>query len=243
MIKKFCFSNLRNAEHFQFMQSAAAIFGKFGIDSANLNPLYDEHRQLLQDAEVALAFESHNEKVREKNVADRCRDNLHSKLFNFVKSILYDELDPRFGDAQIVMKVLKDVGNPTRLAENAESAMLTTLGNRLEPAAAQLEAIGATNMLADLLEANRKFIALEIACRELTADSVMNKPPSMSAVRKDIDTVYRIIVDAINGYARLLSKKEEYREALTEMNVLVAKYDALLASRKPKKNGELRIEN
>ena len=124
-----------------------------------------------------------------------------------LKSILYDEKDPRFDDAQQVMRVVKDVGNPTRLAENAESAMLTALGNRLEPYRNSLEAIGAQPMVDALLEAKRQFIALEIECREIIASQQLNKVPSMGTVRKQIDPIYRAMVSAITGYANVPSKK------------------------------------
>ena len=230
MINKFVFSNLRNAEHFQFISSAYEIFCKFGVDRPNLDPLYEEIRECLRDEEVALAAEKKNAKVREKNDADRYRDRLHSKLFNYAKFITYDERDERFDDAQTVMRVLKEAGNPTKLAENAESAMLTALGNRLELYRKQMEAIGAQQILDDLMEANRQFIALEIECRGVTAA----KGPSMSEIRKRTDVVYRIIIDTINNYSRMPAKRDEYRDMTTEMNVLVAKYDQLLMTRKRK---------
>ena len=232
MIIKFNSKNLRNAEYFQFLSSACEIFDKFGIDSENIGALYAEMRDCLRDAEVALAVERKNEKVREKNEMDRYRDKLHSRLFNYVKSITYDEKDPHFDDAQTVMCVLKEVGNPTKLAENAESAMLTTLGNRLEPYRTEMETIGAQKILETLLDANRQFIAIEIEARQITAAQNLNKTPSMTEVRKRASEVYRIIIDAINGQARLMTKREECREMITEMNVLVAKYDQLLMARK-----------
>jgi hypothetical protein len=241
MINKLNTNNLRNAEHFQFMGSACHIFEKFGIDKENLQPLYDELQQCLRDAETALAYEKTNEMVRAKNEMDTYRDKLHSKLFNYVKSILYDEKDSRFDHAQTVMKILKDVGNPTRLAENAESAMLTTLGNKLQPYAHQIKAIGATQMVEALMEANNQFIELEKQCRQTTASNIMTKPPAMGTVRKQTDAVYRMIVDAINGYARLNTKKQQYAEMIAEMNVLVAKYDLLMLARKRKK--ETKKEN
>ena len=57
----------------------------------------------------------------------------------------------------------------------------------------------------------------------------------MGTIRKQIDPVYRAIVSAINGYANIPSKQEAYKELVTEMNVLVAKYDALLMGRKSSK--------
>jgi hypothetical protein len=232
MIEKLNLNHLRNSEYYQFIVSANNLFVKHGIDRDNLGSLYDDLDKQIKEAEIAMAIEKKNEKIREKNEADRYRDKLHSKLFNYVKSIVYDEKDPRFNDAQQIMKVMKEAGNPTQLAENAESAMLTALGNRLEPYRRQTEAIAAQSILDALMEANRQFIVLETEAREITASQKLDAAPSMSALRKQIDPVYRNIVSAINGYSVIPAKKETYREIVTEMNVLVNKYENLLASRK-----------
>jgi len=228
MINKFSMTNLRNAEYFQFLSSVCAIFDKYGVDCENLGTYYDELREYRNAAETALAVERTNVKIREKNDMCLYRDKLHSKLFNYLKSILYDEKDARFDDAQKIMKIVKDAGNPSRMAENLESAMLTTLGNKLGPHRVALEAVGATGMLDDLMEANLQFIELEKECRQITAMMKADKSPTMSEIRKQSDPLYRAITGIINGF----SKKTEWKEVIGEMNVLVAKYDNLLAARK-----------
>ncbi|MDR0334009.1 MAG: DUF6261 family protein [Dysgonamonadaceae bacterium] len=236
MINKLDISRLRNAEYFQLMVSARDIFKKFDAASANLSTLYKELDQLLVVAEEALAAERRNEKIREKNEMDRYRDRLHSKLFNYLKSILFDERDPRFDAAQEVMQVVKNAGNPSRLPENVQSATLTTLGNRLEPLRNRLEAIGAQQTVDDLMEANRQFIILERESREFTASQKLSSTPSsMSAVRRLIDPIYRAVVAVLNGYSGVMANNEQYREKVTEMNVLIARYDSLLAARRREK--------
>jgi len=110
MIHKFAIQNLRNAEHYQYMISAYGIFVKFDVDRENLGIFYDTLSEHLKTAETALSIEKNNEKVRGKNEMDHYRDRLHSKLFNHLKSILYDEKDARFDNAQQVMRVVKEVG-------------------------------------------------------------------------------------------------------------------------------------
>jgi len=237
MIQKIQFSNLRNAEYFQFMSSAHDVFVKLGVEDESFACLRDEMGRLLAVAETAMIAERRNTKVAEKNEADRRRDRLHSKLFNYLKYILYDERDPRFDDAQTVMEVVKAAGNPTRMAENAQSAMMTALGNRLEPLAAQLEAIGAAATVAEMMEANRNFIAVEADLREmLAAQKLDDTPASMSAARRQIDPVYRAIVNTVNAYCGIPSRRDAYRELVAEMNVLAARYDALLAARRRTRN-------
>jgi len=232
MIRKFPFQALGNSEISQFMHSAHAIFDQYGIDRKHLQPLYLEMAIHVKALEFAISVEKNNEKILEKNVMDGYRDRLHSRLFNHVKSILYDECDPQFDDAQAVMRVLKDAGNPAQMSENAQSVMLSMLGKRLSLYGAQLESIGAAAIVASLMEANREFIRLENECRQFAAVHKIIAIPSATTIRKELSRVYRSIADAINGYARTPLKMEEYREMVAKMNVLTARYDELLALRK-----------
>jgi hypothetical protein len=234
-IDKIRIKNLRNAEYYQFLTAACDIFTKHKIDSDNLQTLYDALTDCLNLAEKAMAVEKKNEKIREKNEMDAYRDKLHSKLFNYMKHILYDEQDARFDDAQDVMRVIKQAGNPTQTAENAESALITALGNKLEPYNDKLIAIGAKQIVDALMEANKKFIILENEAREITAEQNLNKILSMGEVRKIANPIYRNIINAINGYANIPSKKTIYEDMIHEMNVLVNKYDLLLLARKNNK--------
>ena len=236
MVQKFLIYNLRNPEYYQFVSSSFNIFGKYAVVHDSLRSLHEELEQQLTNAEAAILTERGHELVRQKNEMDRRRDRLHSKLFNYLKSILYDDQDVRFDDAQVIMRVVKEVGNPNNLAENAQSALLIALGNKLEPLHEPLRAIEADPIVDDLMEANRQFIELEKECRLMFAQKKLGTtPPSMSAVRKQTDPIYRAIVNAINANYAIPSKKEEYKNLVAEMNVLVKKYDDLLAARKREK--------
>jgi hypothetical protein len=184
----------------------------------------------VPEEEKALSVERDNAKIKEKGVAERYRDKLHSKLFNSVKAILYDENDPFFDIAQRVMTVIKSVGNPRHLAENAESAMLTTLGNKLEPYRTDMETVGAQVHLDKLLEANNRFIQLETECRGIVSARSLANIPSVREVRLKIDVVYRSITDALNVFIKL-NGEETYKSLIADINTLVDKYDALLAQR------------
>jgi hypothetical protein len=232
MINKFSITNLRNAEHFKFMVSAHAVFEKYGVERERLAPLYSELNTYAKAAEAAIAMENKITKIREKNEICIYRDRLNSKLFNYLKSIIYDDRDLRFDSAQRVMAVVKAIGNPSRMSENVESVAFTTLGNKLEPLAQEVEDIGAKQMVNDLMIANQQFIVIERECRELLATQKATKLPPVSELRKQVDPVYRALIDIINGYAAVSSKKDEWQKVIHEMNVLVERYDNLLAARK-----------
>ena len=242
MINKNDISKLTNPEYYLFMSSALDIFVKYNIDSEHLNVFYVEIKDLLEIGEVALAAEKKSEKVREKNEADRYRDSMHRTLFNYLKSILYNQRDARYDDAQEVMRVVKEAGNPTRLPENLQSAMMITLGNKLEPYRSQLAAIGAETIVDEMLEANRLFMAIEAEYREIIAmQKLSDAPATMGAVRKKIDTVYRAVRSYINGNCAIPAKMEEYKELTAEMNVLIARYDAMIAARKREKKEKVPV--
>jgi hypothetical protein len=124
------------------------------------------------------------------------------------------------------------------LAENAETAMITTLGNKLEPYRTDMETIGVQVHLDKLLEANTIFAQLETECREIvSARSFANILP-VSTVRKQIDPVYHDIINAFNTFIRL-NGEETYQLLVTEVNTLVDKYDTLLAQRKGRTKKEV----
>ena len=231
MVNKYDISGLRNAEHVQFIGGVCDVVARYRVDWELLEPFYLVLDECRIAEETALAAEKSSEKTREKNEADRYRDRLHSKLFNYVKSILYDDRDPRYDNALRVMKTLHDTGNPTHLAENVESAMLSALGTRLEAHRAEVDAIGAGDMANALAEANSRFIALEKECRQIAATAKDSGGLSLSALRKQTDPAYRALVGVVNGYAGLSSKREAYRMLVAEMNKLVEKYGSLLSQR------------
>ena len=235
MINLFNINVLRNVEHYKFISSVCAIFEKYGVEHVTIAALLDKLAAYVTDAEAAMTFEQRNDKVREKNEICLYRDKLHSKLFNYLKSILYDEKDERFDNAQAIMKIVKDMGNPSRMPENVESAMLMALGAKLEPYSEQVDAIGAKKMVDDLMNTNKKFIELEQQTRELTANIKAAKPVSMTELRKNINPIYRALTGILNGYAIEPDiNKDTWKSVVDEMNVLVAKYDHLISTRKRK---------
>ena len=234
-IKKLFLPGLRNAEFYQFMVSAFALFVKFGLKVGILGSVYDEVIELLKSAAEALAVERKIALIQEKNDMDRTRDRLHSSLFNFLKSILYNEKDDRYDDALQVMTVMKSVGNPSQLPENVQSAMLTALFTKLEAYEDQLRNLGMDNLVADLMNANQRFILLERECREILSERKLNPVLFMNSIRKEITPRYRAVVDIVNAYVSIPSKNEEYKELISEMNVLITKYENLILIRQREK--------
>jgi hypothetical protein len=111
--------------------------------------------------------------------------------------------------------------------------MMRTLCTRLQPLTEQLHAAGVQTIVEEMLEANRMFEAVEEEHREIiAAQKLDDTPASMTALRRQIDPIYRSIVAVIDAYSGIPSVRDEYRELVAEVNVLAARYDALLAARR-----------
>jgi hypothetical protein len=82
-------------------------------------------------------------------------------------------------------------------------------------------------------EANRQFMQVEAEYREMIAmNKISDAPTSMRAVRQQLDPVYRAIRGNVNGLLLIPEEAETNKELVAEMNVLIARYDAMLAARK-----------
>lgn len=224
MINKAKLESYLNTFHLQFLIAVCGIFKKYNAEPELLSGSYTELYALKDKEKEAMAREKKNEKIREKNDEDRTRERLHSSMFNYLKSILYDDSDTRREAAQRIMDVVTAVGNPRKLAENAESALLTTLSNRLSSYGEDLDTTGARQHLTKLTESNNRFIVLEKECREIAADRILADAPSTTTIRKQVDPVYRSIIDTLNALIKVKGDAE-YKNLITEMNVLIAKYN------------------
>ena len=239
IIKKFVLTRMLITEYYLYIKSAYDLFVKYKIDGAVFGCFIEKLGELLDLAEAALSLEKTNAKYREKDEADNLRDRLHGRLYNYLKYILLDYNDHRYADAQTIMAVVEDVGNPTRLPENVQSTVMLSLVNRLEVYNEKLEFIGARAIVDDMAVANQRFIAVEAELRELRTMHKYNSVPPMTELRKEIDPIFNAIIGAINGYCVLESKRDEYADIVREMNTLSARYKITVDARKRDKKEAL----
>jgi hypothetical protein len=88
-----------------------------------------------------------------------------------------------------------------------------------------------------LIEANRRFMELEKECRDIAGERSAVKSPSVATIHKQTDIVYCLIVNSINMFITW-EGEASYRTLISDLNILVEKYDNILARRTgKKKNG------
>jgi hypothetical protein len=233
MIDTILFRTLHNPEYLQYMTALRDILVKYGVVEDSFACLYDQLVENVKTGENALIFERRNVKVAEKNEFDRVRDLHHSRFYSMLKFILMDENDERYEVAQAAMRIVREAGNPRNLPENAQSAVMTALGRNLEHLRERLHETGLQTLVDTMMEANADFIRAEKELRTMKFEQGMDETPrSMTALRRQNDPIYRAIIAVINAYSNVPSKRESCIELIAEINVLVARYNALLLTRR-----------
>ncbi len=228
-IVKFSPHNLRNKEHMQFIRLILEALLKHDPDNLNIRALYDDLAQLMQEEETALSVELGSSITAQRDAADYYRDRMHSQLYHYVKSFLFDEEEAAdFEAAKRVMRIIRQVGNPWKLADQAETSMIIQLGNELKPYQADIDQIGAQGRLDKLLSANQRFAEVDKLCR----DDKTNRPSgNVKVVRLKVDPAFTSIKDAINADIDRY-KDNRFDTVVTDLNAIIKDYSTLLAQRK-----------
>jgi hypothetical protein len=231
MINSLNSGNLRNPEHVNFVNEIVSVLKKHNPDNPLLKDCCDEIFALRDEEVQAMDVELGNVLSKQVSAAEQYRDRLHGGLYYYVKSFLYDDAEAaRFDAAQRIMRIMQQVGNPTKLSDSAETALLDKLADQLQTYAADLELLGATGRLQKLTDANRRFVELSTTRRE---DNLSRPSGNVKAVRLKIDPVCKALVNAIN----LLSRKDtRYAGLIDDFNAVTAKYNQLLSNRQSRKN-------
>ncbi|GHT22877.1 hypothetical protein FACS189430_05310 [Bacteroidia bacterium] len=234
MITNIKVSSLRNNEHLEFINEQAKIFGKYQFDDTLVQSYLDEWLGLQEEEKRAIAVENGNVLSGQVSQAEQYRDRLHGCLYCYVKSFLYDEQESELYEAAgRVMRIIRQVGNPTQLTDSAETSKLQQLEDELRPYSADLERLDATGRLDKLIAANKRFAELSSTRRE---DNLSRPSGNVKQVRLKIDPLFRSITGAID----FLAKKDaaRYGSLVTEINAVIADYNKTLANRSSRKKGD-----
>jgi hypothetical protein len=232
-------SSMHNGEYISFMsetdrQIVSNDLGRLGL--VGIYPLYKDGLTLAQQTYGILRG---NPLTEAKDNAENYRDNRYSAFAMFVRNASYDS-DPNIGAAaDTVLKVIDEIGNPTNLSDSKETAELFNLQSNLQPYHAELRQIGADRRLAELATANEEFIRLQDEWYKAGG-----KKPSgnMLIVRRQLDPVYRNIVNCINAFA-ILNGVAAYESFILAHNELIAQYRTIVVQRKAKAKNAVKNDN
>lgn len=235
-IKGIAIASLQNHEHYGFVTEVKLAIEQANIDSlatllAKFTPLVEEENKSLE----IVAKSEHTHRLKE---LDRNRDNMFRGLSACVNEASYSPTKDEKEAATLIKILLKRYGNI--ISESFESQHSKTENLiqdlRSEKYAEASKKIGLVRWVNWLEQAETTFMELYRTRRDERASTIAGTR-ALKLIRKDLNGVYREIIEHLNALA-VLQPSEALTQLIARINIHIDKLVALKASRstRAKKN-------
>ena len=235
-IKGIAIASLQNHEHYGFVTEVKLAIEQANIDSlatllAKFTPLVEEENKSLE----IVAKSEHTHRLKE---LDRNRDNMFRGLSACVNEASYSPTKDEKEAATLIKILLKRYGNI--ISESFESQHSKTENLiqdlRSEKYAEASKKIGLVRWVNWLEQAETTFMELYRTRRDERASTIAGTR-ALKLIRKDLNGVYREIIEYLNALA-VLQPSEALTQLIARINIHIDKLVALKASRstRAKKN-------
>ena len=235
-IKGIAIASLQNHEHYGFVTEVKLAIEQANIDSlatllAKFTPLVEEENKSLE----IVAKSEHTQRLKE---LDRNRDNMFRGLSACVNEASYSPTKDEKEAATLIKILLKRYGNI--ISESFESQHSKTENLiqdlRSEKYAEASKKIGLVRWVNWLEQAETTFMELYRTRRDERASTIAGTR-ALKLIRKDLNGVYREIIEHLNALA-VLQPSEALTQLIARINIHIDKLVALKASRstRAKKN-------
>ncbi len=227
-IKSIRLSRLRNAEHYQYQSEFNDLVIKATSLALGIESLFPSFQARFMDEGIAMNVILKSMITDELVDSDNIRDNTFRGLFDLVKSgTNHFDADTKQA-AERVMLVIDEPGNIATKPYNEETAIITTVIDKLRTDHADdLTTLSATAWVDELEAKNNAFE--ELAKSRYTHEAGKTTL-RMKEVRLDVDAVYRKIIQLINALI-LVNGEAAYSDFVNELNERIDKFNLTLAQR------------
>ena len=235
-IKGIAIASLQNHEHYGFVTEVKLAIEQANIDSlatllAKFTPLVEEENKSLE----IVAKSEHTHRLKE---LDRNRDNMFRGLSACVNEASYSPTKDEKEAATLIKILLKRYGNI--ISESFESQHSKTENLiqdlRSEKYAEASKKIGLVRWVNWLEQAETTFMELYRTRRDERASTIAGTR-ALKLIRKDLNGVYREIIEHLNALA-VLQPLDALTQLIARINIHIDKLVALKANRstRAKKN-------
>lgn len=230
---------MHNGEYVSFMSETDRQIVAAGIDKMGLSGLYPIFNSGLTRVQQTYGVLRSNPLTEAKEKAEHYRDNRYMAFALYVRSAAYDSDPTISASAEKVLKVIDEIGNPTNLSDSKETAELFNLQTNLQPYSAEIKLTGVEVRLTELVTANNDFVRLQ---NEWYKAGGSKPSGNMLAVRRQLDPVYRNVVNCINSFV-VINGVADYESFILAHNELIAQYKTIIAQRKTKAKNTAKDNN
>ena len=228
-IKGIAIASLQNHEHYGFVTEVKLAIEQANIDSlatllAKFTPLVEEENKSLE----IVAKSEHTHRLKE---LDRNRDNMFRGLSACVNEASYSPTKDEKEAATLIKILLKRYGNI--ISESFESQHSKTENLiqdlRSEKYAEASKKIGLVRWVNWLEQAETTFMELYRTRRDERASTIAGTR-ALKLIRKDLNGVYREIIEHLNALA-VLQPSEALSQLIARINIHIDKLVALKTNR------------
>ena len=228
-IKGIAIASLQNHEHYGFVTEVKLAIEQANIDSlatllAKFTPLVEEENKSLE----IVAKSEHTHRLKE---LDRNRDNMFRGLSACVNEASYSPTKDEKEAATLMKILLKRYGNI--ISESFESQHSKTENLiqdlRSEKYAEASKKIGLVRWVNWLEQAETTFMELYRTRRDERASTIAGTR-ALKLIRKDLNGVYREIIEHLNALA-VLQPSEALSQLIARINIHIDKLVALKTNR------------
>ena len=231
-VKSIKLKRLRNAEHYQFHSEFNDLVVAATPGSLNISNLFAAFQQYLQDEGIAMNVIQKSEYTDDLVEADNERDSIFRGFYDLVKSGTNHFSPVIKAASERIMFVLEDAGNLNAMPFNEQTAMTSTLIEKLRTEHA--EDLVTTNSVAWMDELEIKNNAFEDLAKTRYSHEAGKPNLRMKEVRLEVDAIFRKIVQLINALI-LVNGEADYAGFVSELNERIDKFNLTLAQREGRK--------
>jgi hypothetical protein len=233
-IKKIKLSSLRNDEHFPFHSTFCTLMEANGTVRIRFGAQFETYRLLFADEDAALKKISKSVITQELQEHDKERDALFRALVNGYKVGLTDSYDENRRKAAQRLKILFETyGNlaPKPLNEQTSAVynLLQELTGDYAGDVAALELHSWVNRLRD------KNLLIESLYLQRFNETASRTGIALRKAREKVDEAYRGIVAGVDAMVTLGEGGDAFPNFVSNINVVIDKYNLILAQRAGKK--------
>lgn len=208
LIEEFRVAGLPNSLYVQYMTEVDVRITEATPEALRIPTRYELYKTALNTLNAAYKRQVKNNLTESLEEKDKERDDDYRCFYAHAKADLYNHDPEMRKSAKRIVNKIESYGNLAKSSRRSQSADMTNLGKALstEPLSADVEKIGQTTNLNNMIAANNAYIELD---RERSASKKSIVLNATREAREALDEQYRIVVSAINAQVMMNAYVDE----------------------------------
>ena len=221
---------LQNGEHFMFMSEVSHVIETNDPTTIDLVNNYIQFNRALQGEDIAYKKVQKSSITKDLNEKDSERDNLLRSFRSLVSSSQQHFNKDKAAAAYRLILQIDAYGNLSAQSYENETANVYNLLQDLESKhSADIATLGLGAWITEIETVNKDFDQLMKSRYSESAEQA--EIGSLRDARLETDKAYNAMKERLNA-AIIFNGEDKYRKTVTELNVIIKRYNDIIARRK-----------